>query len=367
MANTVKHINNRIHSLDALRAFTLIGILFIHTSQLFNYNNPHNDILFTNIDHNAIYLFIDKYLTDRFRIIFSILFGVSFYLLSNNSYYPKKKFVWRCMILILIGIINKTFYTTDILLLYGVCGIMMLPFLKLKINKILCLAIFLWSIKIISYHYNIQILENRDYGIRYLMQQNFITVIQYPINYAIFDYITIIFPFGITDTLSYFFIGYIIADYGIIYKLDYLKIYNRYGIILIIATIIVSIFFHFTYDPFIKNIFYLLSAISYSYIFICLYNHAKEYFIKISTLEQMGRLGLTNYTCIDLFGVLFVSSFVFKYNLTFCYIFCFSLIILVFLLIFSNIWLSYHKNGPMESAWRKLTNICFQYSNKKAL
>ena len=364
--NSSKYSQNRIRSIDALRAFTLIGILFIHTSQLFNYNNSHNDILFTNIDHNVIYLFIDKFLTYRFRIIFSLLFGVSFYLLSNN-HYPKKKFMWRCMILTLIGIINKTFYTTDILFLYGICGIMMLPFLKLKINKILYLAIFLWSIKFIFYYYNIQICESRDFCVRYLIQQNFINVIQYPINYAIFDYITIIFPFGITDTLSYFFIGYIIADYGIIHKLDCLRISNGYGIILIITTIIASVFFHFTYDPFIKNVFHLLSAISYSYIFICLYNHVKEYFIKISILEQMGRLGLTNYTCIDLFGVLFVSSFVFKYELTFCYIFCFSLAVLVFLIIFSNIWLNYHKNGPIESAWRKLTNICFQYNNKKAL
>lgn len=359
------HSHNRIHSLDALRAFTLIGILFVHTSQLFNYNNLHNDIAFTNIDQNAIYLFIEKYLTSRFRIIFSFLFGISFYLLTNNSYYTRKKFVWRCIILTLIGIVNKLFFTTDILFMYGICGIMMLPFLKLKINKILCIALFIWGIKFVFYYNNIQIIDHRDFGVRYLIHENFINVIQYPINYAITDYMTNILPFSVTDTLSYFLIGYVLAYYGVIYKLDNLKIYNKYGIVLIITTIIFGGLFHIVYDTFIRNTLYVLMAISYSYIFVCFYNYTKKHFIHIKVLEQMGKCGLTNYTIMDFLGVLFISSYVFKYKLTFNYIICVSFVLTIFLLLSSNLWLKYHKNGPLESLWRKMTNMCFNYFNDK--
>lgn len=358
--NTNKYPQNRIQSIDALRAFTLIGILFIHASQLFNYYNSYNDVSFTGVEHNAIFMFIDKCLTSRFRIIFSILFGISFYLLSNNSYYTKEKFAWRCMILIVIGIINKIFYTTDILFMYGICGIMMLPFLKLKRKNLFCVAIFLWSIRYFFYYSNIQFIELRDYGIRYLIQDNILNVIRYPLYSAIFDYITIIFPWGICETLSYFLIGYLIAQTRLIYQFDDFKIGNKCGMILILITIIFGGIFHFTYDIFTKSIFYLLSAVTYSYMFVCIYNCIKSFFSKISVLEKMGRLGLTNYTLMDLLGVLFVSTFVYKYQLTFNDVLLFSFTISGFLLILSNIWLKYNKNGPLETVWRKLTNLCYQ-------
>lgn len=349
----------RIYSLDALRAFTLIGILFIHASQLFNYNNLHNDTSFMGIEHNTVYLFINKYLTERFRIIFSILFGISFYLLSNNSNYPKSKFIWRCIILTIIGIANKVFYTTDILFLYGICGIFMLPFLKLKMNNLLCFALFLWSIKFFFVYNNINIIESRDYTVRYLIQQDFMNVIQYPITYAMLDYIVIIFPFSICDTLAYFFFGYFIAYRRLIYRFDCFKICNIYGISLIAITIIIGVLLYSTHEYIIRKIFYLLTAISYSYIFICIYNYTKKYHTQITTLERMGKLGLTNYTFMNLSGVLFVSSFVFPYQLTYNHILIFALITSFFLLLFSNVWLKYYTNGPLESIWRKLTNACY--------
>lgn len=358
MENLNKPSSNRIHSLDAIRAFTLVGILLIHTSQLFNYNNSHNNISFMGIEHNSSYIFIAKFLTDRFRLIFSLLFGVSFYLLLKNPQYPKTKFIWRCVVLIFIGIANKIFYTTDILMLYGVCGIIMVPISALRTKYILSIALLLKSW---GYFINIlDVLEIRDYTIRYIEGGNVVDIMTYPLSSAIFDYFTMIFPFGISDTLAWFLLGYSIARSGFIYKFDEITFHHYKGEYFVAIIMILGVLYHSTYIPIIRECFYSFSAIVYIFLYVCVYNYTRRYLKKIIVLEKMGRLGLTNYTIMNILGVVFVTSFVFRYQFTFNQVLCFSLIMIVFLLIFSNIWLRYHKNGPLETVWRALTDLCFQ-------
>ncbi|MDD3037989.1 heparan-alpha-glucosaminide N-acetyltransferase domain-containing protein [Bacteroides sp.] len=123
----------RITSIDALRAITLLGILLVHTAGLFGFNNEYNDFssfLSGNVTSRLIYAF----LPGRCSGIFSILFGVSFYLILRNPANSSKKFFWRCAILVLIGILNKLFYTYDALMWYGMCG-MILVFLEISLQK----------------------------------------------------------------------------------------------------------------------------------------------------------------------------------------------------------------------------------------
>ena len=113
---TVHPSPKRITSIDALRAFTLLGILLVHATNGFglSYNG-----CFSTLDvllNKGVKLF----LVGKCNSIFAILFGVSFYLILRNPNNSSSKFVWRCVLLVFIGLINKAFYSFDALMWYGI-------------------------------------------------------------------------------------------------------------------------------------------------------------------------------------------------------------------------------------------------------
>ena len=130
--------NDRIVSIDALRGAVLFGILLVHMSAFFCFSLP-NDFFLSNIDsflREAIFLFLEG----KCRIIFSILFGISFYLILKNPNYTAKKFVWRCVLLLILGLFMKVFYTSNVLMWYGLMGIILVCFRNMKASYLLLLS-----------------------------------------------------------------------------------------------------------------------------------------------------------------------------------------------------------------------------------
>ena len=160
----------RIDSIDALRAFALLGILLVHTAQLYNFNNPLNDFSYFSSIGVSIQNFVYQYGSGRFVILFSILFGLSFYLILRNPNYSQKKFLWRCIILICFGLVNKLFYTSDILVWYGLNGIILsfLPVRKVSASALLTLALFFYVSKFyLNFDLEYFILSDEQYSMRY--------------------------------------------------------------------------------------------------------------------------------------------------------------------------------------------------------
>ena len=112
--------SGRIESVDALRSVVLFGILLVHVNGGFGFAfDASSFTMCDNILRSAIYFL----LSNRCAPIFSMLFGVSFYLILRNPFYSSSKFIWRCLLLIGIGLFNKLFYTYDALMWYGLWGI----------------------------------------------------------------------------------------------------------------------------------------------------------------------------------------------------------------------------------------------------
>lgn len=122
--------NERIHSLDLLRGFALLGILIMNIISFSNigtgYINPtvgagiegYNGVI-----HGFSYLFADM----RFMSIFSMLFGAGILIFSDNAL--KKgakagKYHYRRMLLLLLfGFIHAyLIWMGDILVMYAICG-----------------------------------------------------------------------------------------------------------------------------------------------------------------------------------------------------------------------------------------------------
>lgn len=135
----------RITSIDALRAFTLLGILIVHATNGFGL--PYEKVLTSFLDIYCL-LLNEFFLSSKCNTIFAILFGVSFYLILKNPKNSNAKFVWRCFLLALIGLFNKLFYTYDALMWYGICGMVLVLFRNFKPKYIIicCIGLLLISI-----------------------------------------------------------------------------------------------------------------------------------------------------------------------------------------------------------------------------
>ncbi|MEG1071351.1 MAG: DUF418 domain-containing protein [Akkermansia sp.] len=127
---------NRIFLLDSLRALALLGIVIVHSHDHFNFYVYPPDtggwILHANFIATWIYenLFVSKSF-----LLFSFLFGVSFFIQLDRSEKRgvdfRARFIWRLMLLFLLGLVHTLFYDGDILTIFGILGVILVPLYKL--------------------------------------------------------------------------------------------------------------------------------------------------------------------------------------------------------------------------------------------
>lgn len=132
----------RIISIDALRAITLFGILLVHVLGTFGWGRVASA---TSVG-NYIQVAIISLLENRCANVFAMLFGISFYLILRNPANTGKKFVWRCFLLVLIGLFNKIFFTSDALMWYGLWGMVLVAFRNLSVRNLWMMTIAMFAL-----------------------------------------------------------------------------------------------------------------------------------------------------------------------------------------------------------------------------
>ena len=345
----------RITSIDALRAVTLLGILLVHTRSGFGFNFQGDHSIIDTLVNSVIYIT----LVHKCNLIFSALFGVSFYLILRNPHNTSGKFVWRCFLLMIIGLFNKLFYTYDALMWYGLWGMCLVAIRQLRNAHIFLLFIFLTFFSIFLRSFSLgDFLFGISESDRYALDSIW-DMIFYP--YAVVDYLRIVFNYGIFNTLSFFLLGYWIARVGIIERLDSI-VTNKVVIFLwsFSAFSYFLLFFdhseHSEHSHFLRLLNNYAMAFSYSATLVYVYYHYGAFNKFLHYLEPYGKLGLTNYSIMGIVGVILMSDFglgLYKINVSISLI-----VLLLFYLIqvlFSIIWLNYFRYGPMEYLWRVAT------------
>lgn len=347
-------MQNRIEVIDALRAVTLLGILLTHTAQFFCFSNPYNEQIYLNMESNMLVHYLLLLFSGKCRIIFCILFGLSFYFLLRNPLYSNKKYFWRCILLIAFGLLNKLFYTTEILMWYGICGVLILPFRHLRAKRILLLSAILYLCFLIFRTVNFDYLfPDRDLYTRYMMNQSLIDIISYPIQSSILDYLSIVIPKGLLETISYFLFGYYIGKSEIILSLER-YISTKLVIISFVLFIVSTFLYHQSFGLVLYSVNSLIGALTYSICFIYLYIKLKVHF---SALERYGKMGLSNYTFQNVCGVIFCVLIFIPYGFSFDSVLICMLVFYSIQMILSFVWLKYNKYGPLEGLWRSITNL----------
>ena len=137
----------RIEVIDALRGFAVLGILL---ANILSWSGikfmPFSEIrLWPNFEVDLIvYKLIGIFVDTKFYTIFSLLFGIGFYLQfnknRNNQYSFMKMYYKRLGYLMLFGLIHMFFWSGDILFIYGVMGIIFVQFRNIKPNTLLIIA-----------------------------------------------------------------------------------------------------------------------------------------------------------------------------------------------------------------------------------
>jgi uncharacterized protein len=135
--------NNRVEMVDALRGYALLGLFMVHCVERFElyWLDPVPDPWFDA----TMAIFAGKAFA-----IFALLFGFSFATIMANERGRGGdftwRFAWRLTLLFVIGTLHALVYRGDILQVLAAVGLIMIPFDRLRSNKLvaaLALLLFL--------------------------------------------------------------------------------------------------------------------------------------------------------------------------------------------------------------------------------
>ena len=399
----------RITVIDALRGFALLGVILTHMWQhysIFSFGMEPFPPLFPAVDESVGWL-MRNVIMGKFINIFAFLFGLSFFVQMDRAHKKgidfRKRFLWRMVILFVIGMVGCMFYSEEILAIYAVFGVVMVFLYKVK-NWILLLIVFLLLIgtpRIITATYNrmagveqttVNSEQNREERPSRRSQNpeiekpsflnsakmNLTKGMERKLNYQ----------FGIFArgyiTLALFILGLIV---GRLRFFEQVQIRKKRNLILLAAFLagIVAINLIAGLLPQettnirdmrpgenvpasllvtmglndIKGVF-LSGALAMGFVII--------YQIKgigrcPDTLSPYGRMGLTNYEMQNVIGSLLFSMWAFGSffgRLGTTELFVLGLIIYVLQVIFSRYWMKYFLYGPFEWLWRSATYLKWQ-------
>ncbi|MBQ8438528.1 MAG: DUF418 domain-containing protein [Alistipes sp.] len=133
----------RITVIDALRGFALFGVMWIHMQQrfgIFSMGMMQGGESATPTLDAVVGWLTNNVFMGRFINIFAFLFGMSFFIQMDRA--AKKgidfrgRFLWRMVILAVIGVIGSWFTYLEILTLYAIFGVILIILFPLK-NRVL--------------------------------------------------------------------------------------------------------------------------------------------------------------------------------------------------------------------------------------
>ncbi|HEX8548165.1 MAG TPA: DUF418 domain-containing protein [Cytophagaceae bacterium] len=390
----------RLYIVDALRGFALFGILMLHSLEHFDlYHFPDLGVPFLKSLDGKVWDTMFFIFAGKSFALFAMMFGLSFYIQMESRRRKNKKFtarfLWRLVILFVLGVVNGAIYSGDVLKVLAVFGILLIFFDKLN-NKILIVlsALFLLNIPML---YNLyQYISHNDYkpwGPNFesnfwgelweasakgsLLQSLRANLIQGSMASIMFQFYSsryVVIP-------GLFIWGLILGRTSFFKNIEsHLGLLRR---IILTSLGLFIIFFgsklYFSSLNFTDNIKSTIDGLLSTYsnvafmVFLvsgfCLLTSTTRARRLIPILSPYGKMSLTNYVSMAVILIpIYYGYGLGLYEYTGATI-CFLLALAVFALqlSFSHRWLKNHHYGPLEWMWRCLTFLSFDIPFKKNL
>ena len=378
--------NERIDVVDLLRGFAIMGILILHSIEHFNFYRFPSELPFEWMK------FTDKAIWDglfftfggKAYAIFALLFGFSFFIQEDNEKQRGRdfrlRFLWRMVILVLLGQLNAAFFTAEILTMYALIGIVLPLCCKLN-NKALIIVAIALLLQPVEWAKVFYAILNPEYvtprGVNYWAITSkaqsgasfweMVKVNLYEGQLASFQWawrngrifqIAGLFLTGLWLGRTKFFI---------FTKENQLKWYKYLFVALILFFTLNGL--HPMVREFISNreIVRPLQLIIKSYSNLCftmmlIVSVIMVYYFSTTKkwmhhLIPYGRMSLTNYITQSMIGALVFYHWGFDLQIGITYSFLFGIVFFICQLIFCIMWLKYFKHGPFEYLWKRLTWI----------
>lgn len=379
--------NHRIDVADILRGIAIAGIILIHFQEQMNFfmfPEPKNE--FWASMNSAVWDTVFFLLAGKMYAIFSILFGLSFYIQHDNQAQKgvdfRPRFVWRMVLLMLLGVFDLLFYNGDILFIYAVCGLLIIPLVRAS-DKVIWFFMALMLIQPVELIYFINGLidpsavplnlgSGRYYGAIMASQSqgNILDVAVAGIKYGLpANFLWAVENGRMTQNILFFLIGIMIGRKRLFYNEgDNLRTWKKILIGSVIAFAVLlplykvlpelsesrcvsnSLSVAFNMWKNLAMTFFYTAAVTLLY-----YNtSAKSWLIRIA---PYGKMSLTNYLTQSIFGAMLFYNWGFglfrHFGHTADLFLGIGFIALQF--IFCTWWMKHHKRGPFEQLWANAT------------
>ncbi len=135
----------RIVVVDVLRAFALSGIIVTHAATGFLAGPaPDPDYMIFSTMDRAVSQLETLFCFGKFYTVFSFLFGLSFAIQLENA--TRKgtvfagRFTWRLIVLLVIAFVHGLFFSGDVLVVYALLGLLLIPCRNLSNRTLLIVA-----------------------------------------------------------------------------------------------------------------------------------------------------------------------------------------------------------------------------------
>jgi len=388
MYKTTFQPNARLHVADALRGIAIIGIILLH-------NVEHMDLYKFPKAADAWLIWLNKATWDglffafggKMYSIFALMFGLSFFIQNDNQMQQGKdftlRFMWRMVLLMLFGLVNKFFCSGDILFIYAVFG-MLLPFAGKLNTRALVVVTCILLLQPFEIYQIVSALLNPDFQLININSTKYFNILVASREHGGFwesgwsnwttgqinTFLWNIKSGRIAQLPGLFFLGILLGRLRLFYnEKDNLK---KWLVILAVALVVFfpALGLHNTLPEHVTRKALLVplrllckawSGLALTFVYVSmvvlLYYTVETARRLLMNLAFFGRASLTNYFMQSVFGALLWYGWGFGLH-RYCGQF-FSLLVGVGMVAaqyaFCRWWLKTRTHGPMEWVWKKLT------------
>ena len=384
--------NNRIHSIDLLRGFAILGILIMNITNFSQVNIAYmNPTIGAGLEgynqyfHAFNYIFADT----RFMSIFSILFGAGVVLFTRNAETKDKRagvlHFKRMFWLLLFGFVHAYFiWSGDILVAYAICGCFIFFLRKKSIRTLLVMSTLLFIIPLTFnlmtyygmtsdelestfafFHPNPEQIATEIKTMQGSFNEQMTIRLKNAIEFQTFVFLIETF----WRTTAMMLLGMMLFRKGVLSADKSIKYYKKMILVGFAPGLILSIIgLNQAYDfewsgAYVMNIganYKLVSGVfmAIGYIGLVMWFFKKGIFKNLqSRLQATGRMAFTNYIGMSLICTLIFNGHGLGLFGTFDRLQQFLVVISlwVLILILSPLVLKKYRFGPLEWMWRKLT------------
>lgn len=382
----------RIEVVDALRGFAIMSIMLLHNIEHFDYYNfPEALPEWMKILDKIIWETLFFLFGGKSYAIFALLFGFSFYIQNDNQEKMGKdfrgRFLWRLVLLLGFGLLNTVFYEGDILMIYAVLGLVLIPVCKWNNKAVFITAVILMlqPLEWVKYFYA---LLHPDYvPLPNLSDSFFGSMGSYLKSNSFMDYVVGNLTIGRFASVIWswengrffqapalFMLGMLVGRKKLFIASAESNLFWKkalqYAVVLFVPLFTLKTFLPDIIER--KAISNSLSIIISSWSnlafmvvlvssFILVYQKESVRDL-LSKLIPFGKMSLTNYIMQSIVG----AFIYYRYGLGLVeytgatYSLLIGIVLFVLQLSFCTWWLKNHKQGPLEYIWHKATWISFR-------